>query len=81
MRPHVPPCSAFGGRSRKTGLLVGTRHRWEGPKWGRGECIYCGMLLSQVLAPTDERPEPSRGDMREMLEASRREWPGRETDR
>lgn len=48
-RPTVISCRSFGGRSPKTGKLVGERHRWSGGKWGKGNCKFCGRILSQVL--------------------------------
>ncbi len=48
-RPYVLPCRVFGGRSPKTGERVGTRHRWDGGKWGEGRCVYCGHSLEEVL--------------------------------
>lgn len=49
-RPTVIPCSAFGGRSPKTGRRVWSRHRWDGGAWGKGRCEFCGRCLLEVLA-------------------------------
>jgi len=48
-RPSVISCSVFGGRSPKTGRLVGERHRWGGGAWGVGRCDFCGRYLDEVL--------------------------------
>lgn len=48
-RPSVIACSVFGGRSPKTGLAVGERHRWGGGAWGVGRCDFCGRYLADVL--------------------------------
>ncbi len=48
-RPRVIGCGVFGGRSPRTGLPVGERHRWNGGAWGEGSCVYCGRSLKDVL--------------------------------
>jgi hypothetical protein len=58
MRKHVIPCSVFGGRSSKTGLPVGERHRWSGGTWGKGPCEFCGRTLDQVLKPAAPSTPP-----------------------
>jgi hypothetical protein len=55
-RPHVIACSVLGGRSPKTGLRVGSRHRWSGGEWGKGRCDFCGRSLDQVL----DKPKPQQ---------------------
>lgn len=47
-RPTVISCAVFGGRSQRTGLRVGSRHRWDGGAWGKGRCEFCGRTLEQV---------------------------------
>ena len=54
-RPTLISCRVFGGRSPKTGKLVGQRHRWSGGAWGKGACEFCGRFLSEVLQPS-KRP-------------------------
>lgn len=59
-RPYVIACSVFGGRSPKTGKLVGARHRWSGGSygnWGKGRCDFCGRTLDQVLDVKKEKPK------------------------
>lgn len=48
-RPTVISCAVFGGRSRRTGLRVGSRHRWDGGAWGKGRCEFCGRSLEEVI--------------------------------
>lgn len=48
-RPTVRPCSIFHGRSPLTGKRVGQRHRWSGPAWGQGRCLYCYRTIDEVL--------------------------------
>lgn len=45
---YLIPRSALGGRSPKTGLRVGQRHRWNGGAWGLGRCAFCGRSLEEV---------------------------------
>jgi len=47
-RPSVISCRVFGGRSPSTGLTVGSRHRWP-DGWGKGQCLFCGKYLEDVL--------------------------------
>jgi hypothetical protein len=47
-RPYILPCSFFGGVNPKTFKKVGSRHRWTGAKWGKGECLYCHRAIEQV---------------------------------
>lgn len=42
---QMVPCSVFGGRSRKTGVPVGSRHRWIGD-----QCDYCGRRRNDVMS-------------------------------
>lgn len=53
-RPHVRPCSLFGGRSPLTGKKVGERHRWEDGD-GKGRCEFCGRYKDDVMS----KPEKS----------------------
>lgn len=46
-KAYVISCAVFGGRSPKTGQLVGSRHRWsEGG--GKGRCVFCHKTLEEV---------------------------------
>jgi hypothetical protein len=42
---YVGPCL---GVNPKTGKGVGSRHRWNGGSWGKGNCIYCLRRLEDV---------------------------------
>lgn len=54
-RPYLCYC---GGRSPKTGKSVGERHRWSGPKWGEGHCIFCYKTVEQATI----KPKPPKDD-------------------
>lgn len=55
-RPTVISCAVFGGRSKRTGLPVGERHRWDGGAWGKGRCEFCGRSLDEVLKRPETKP-------------------------
>ncbi len=38
-------CRAMGGRSQRTGKLVGSRHRWNGGYM----CVWCGNHRDTVV--------------------------------
>jgi hypothetical protein len=56
MRPnaerYLAPC---GGFSPITGKKVGSRHRWDGRKWGEGYCEFCHRPIEQLwIYPRNE---------------------------
>lgn len=63
-RRAVISCAVFGGRSPKTGMRVGSRHRWDGGAWGKGRCEFCSRTLDEVLEPNN-RAAPSASAPRE----------------
>lgn len=73
-KPYLISCSMAGGRSRKTGLPVGQRHRWSGPKWGEGKCIFCGRDLQELLQQPSEPISMQRAIANDQAEAARSDW-------
>lgn len=73
-KPSLISCSVSGGRSRKTGKPVGQRHRWSGPKWGEGTCIYCGRDLQELLERPGEAVSMARAIANDQAAADRADW-------
>lgn len=50
---YLRPCFGY---SEKKGGAVGERHRWSGPAWGMGKCIWCARHLQELTVTSAKHP-------------------------